>query len=69
VFVNSEFGCNTRLGIASDIESTSLLCWWISRRETSTTDVFASLLTLQVWAWMKQAHTGHTCHLNYLLLF
>jgi len=40
---------NTRLAIASDTESTSMLCLRNSRRETSTTDVFISLLTLQVW--------------------
>jgi len=38
------------------------------RCETSTTDVFTSLLTLQVWVWMKQAHAGHSYHLNYLFI-
>jgi len=40
---------DTRLAIASDIESTSILCLRSGRRETSTTDVFTSLLTLPVW--------------------
>ena len=61
---------NTCLGIASDIESTSLLCWPSSgagarhRRQMSS----LSLLTLQVWVWMKQARAGHSYHLNYLFI-
>ena len=57
---------NTRLSTASDIESTSLLCWRNGRCETLMSDIFTSLLTLQLWAWKNQAHAGHSCHLNYL---
>ena len=58
----------TRLGITSNNESTSLLCGRSGRCETSTTNVITNLLTLEVWAWMKQARTGHSSHFNYLFI-
>ena len=63
---------NTCLGIASNIESTSLLCWpsgaGARHRRRMSSQVCSLYRCESGWSKRVQARVGHSYHLNYLFI-